>query len=438
MRKMEILGLGFSVGTQDAEDGVLEAEVVVVKTLEELVERRDKVKEQIVVFDMPYVGYGKTRPYRTHAASFAAKLGARALLLRSVASFSLNSPHAGTMSYRKEPLDRATADQLGFGPGGVPEQLLGDYANIQKIPAAAITVEDAAMLHRMEDRGERLRVRLRMEARDAGKAVSRNIMADVVGSEKPDEVVVVSGHIDSWDVGQGALDDAGPAFTALQTLLTVNDLKLKPRRTLRMIFWTAEEIGSLGGKAYFKSDLLPVEKLAMAVELDSGIFNPSGVQLRGDELTTNIAKWVGSQVLPDVGGHVYPAPTFGTSDMYFWLYESLGGNDGIPSLTLAHLPATEHAVSVDGGGGPVWPEGWQGDYFFYHHTHADTMHILDARQMDRAAAIIAAHAYTVAALPAMPTRDTLRPKGDIATAQSCYSFPRSAKCIPYTQRTGIP
>jgi len=439
MRKMEILGLGFSVGTQNEPDGSLEAEVVVVKTLEELVEREDEVNGRIVVFDMPYQGYSKTRPYRTHTASFAAKLGARGLLLRSVASFSLNSPHTGTMSYRQGSLDRATADRAGFGLGGVPDRLLGSYDNVPKIPAAAITVEDAAMLHRMEDRGERVRVRLQMAAHDAGEAVSRNIMADIVGSEKPDEVVVVSGHIDSWDVGQGALDDAGPAFTALQTLLAVKDLNLKPRRTLRMIFWTAEEIGSLGGRAYFESRLLPVEKLAMAVELDFGIFNPSGVQLRGDELTTDIAKWVGSQVLPDVGGEVYPAPTFGTSDMYFWLSESRGGDEGIPALTLAHLPATEHAVRVDGdGGGPVWPEDWQGDYFFYHHTHADTMHILDPRQMDRAAAIIAAHAYAVAALPDMPTRGTPMPKGNTALAQSCYSYPRSAVCIPYTQRTGIP
>ena len=438
-RKLEILGLGFSVGTQNFPDGVLEAEIVVVESLDELAERSEELPGKIVVFNMRYRGYGSTRPYRTHAASFAAKLDAVGLLLRSVCPFSLNSPHAGSMSYRKEALDRTSADDMGFGPGAVPDLLLGDYSGVPEIPAAAITVEDAAMLRRMELRGETVRVRLKMEAREEGTSKTRNIMTDIVGSENADEVVVVSGHIDSWDVGQGALDDAGPSFTALQTLLAVKDLDLKPRRTLRMIFWTAEEIGSLGGKAYFDSHELPVENLAMAVELDSGIFNPSGVLLRGDDMTIDIAKWVGSKILLDVGGHVYPSPKFSTADMYFWLAKSSeGSGGGIPALTIAHLPATEHAVRVDGGGGPdtVWPADWQGDYFFYHHTNADTMQILDTRQMDRAAAIVAAHAYVFASLPAMPSRGTLVPEAQTAVAESCYRYPRSAKCIPYSLTPG--
>ena len=105
------------------------------------------------------------------------------------------------------------------------------------------------MLHRMVRRGNVVRVRLEMEARDGGFRESRNVIADIKGYGKPEEVVVVSGHIDSWDVGQGAVDDAGPSFTALQTILMLNRLGLKPFRTVRMVFWTAEEIGSLGGKA---------------------------------------------------------------------------------------------------------------------------------------------------------------------------------------------
>jgi carboxypeptidase Q len=220
-RSIEILGLGFSVGTNNS---VLEAPVVVVGSLDELVEKRELVRGKIVVFDMPYQGYGKTRPYRTHCASFCAKFGARALLLRSITPWSLKTPHTGALTYRQDlrpdlrTLDRKTADGLGFGKGGVPDELLGDYSSVAKIPAAAITLEDAAMLRRMTAREpeDPVVVRLEMEARTEGTCTSHNMIAEVRGSEKPDEVVVVSGHWDSWDVGQGAMDDAGPAFTALQ------------------------------------------------------------------------------------------------------------------------------------------------------------------------------------------------------------------------------
>ena len=112
--------------------------------------------------------------------------------------------HRYYLSYHSGSLDRAAADKLGFGPGGVPEELLGDYSEeeVPKIPAAAISVEDAAMLRRMTARSPAVVVRLEMEAREEGTATSRNMMADIEGSEKPDEFVVVSGHIDSWDVGQ--------------------------------------------------------------------------------------------------------------------------------------------------------------------------------------------------------------------------------------------
>ena len=372
-RKLEMLGLGFSVGTMD-ENGpaALEAEVIVVESLIELVQLKELVAGKIVLFDMKYTGYGSTRPYRTHTASFAAKLGAVAVLLRSIGPFSLNSPHTGTMSYRSGTLTRAAADNLGFGANAVPEDLLGDYGTVRKIPAAAITIEDAAMLHRMVRRGNVVRVRLEMEARDDGFRESRNIIADIKGYGKPEEVVVVSGHIDSWDVGQGAVDDAGPSFTALQTILMLNRLGLKPFRTVRMVFWTAEEIGSLGGKAYYESNKLPADKLAMAIELDNGVFNPSGVSLRGDVHTTNIARWVGARVLDKIGGKVYSSPRFGTSDMYFWLRDEPGSPQGsAPALTLAHLPASEHSMTMSGGL-VSWPDSWQGGECLSR-AHADSI-----------------------------------------------------------------
>jgi hypothetical protein len=185
-RSLAILGLGFSVGTQQHPGG-LEAEILVVGSLAELVSMRAQVAGKIVLMDMPYTTYGNTRPYRTHSASLVAKLGGVGLLLRSVAPFSLNTPHTGSMSYLSGPLDREMADRLGFGPGVVPDELLGDYSSVSRIPAAALAVEDAAMIRRMSQRqtagtGARVRVLLYMEARDDGQAVTRNVIADVPGT----------------------------------------------------------------------------------------------------------------------------------------------------------------------------------------------------------------------------------------------------------------
>jgi len=141
-----------------------------------LEKRASEAAGKIVLFDAPFTDYGETVQYRGRGAVAAAQAGAIASLIRSVTPFSMNTPHTGGMSYED----------------GVPQ-----------IPHAAITLEDASMLHRMQDRGDRIEVLLKMEAKSEGMVPSRNIMAEVVGREFPDEVVVLGGHSDSWDVGQG-------------------------------------------------------------------------------------------------------------------------------------------------------------------------------------------------------------------------------------------
>lgn len=188
---LHMLGLGGSTGTPP---GGITARVLVVKSFDDLTAHAAEARGKIVLFDAPFrtdldpmAGYEATVVYRETGAVAAAKVGAVGALIRSVASFSIRSPHTGATEY---------------DPG------------VRQIPIAALSVEDAEMLHRMQDRGQPVSLTLTMEAKTLPDARSRNVVAELVGSEQPDEIVVVSGHIDSWDVGQGAVDDGGGAFAA--------------------------------------------------------------------------------------------------------------------------------------------------------------------------------------------------------------------------------
>lgn len=153
-----------------------------------------------------YKNYGQSVQYRQFAATRAAKYGAVATLVRSITPFSLNTPHTGWQDYSDD---------------------------VKKIPTASITVEDAHMLRRMQDRGEEIAIELKMQAKTLPPATSRNTVAEIVGTSEPDKVVVVSGHLDSWDVGEGAMDDGGGAFLSWNAAVTLKALGLRPRRTIR-------------------------------------------------------------------------------------------------------------------------------------------------------------------------------------------------------------
>src|SRR5208282_3062588 len=183
-RRLPMLGLGGSIGTPA--EGI-EAEVLVVRSFAELKGRAQEAAGKIVLFNAPFTTYRQTVSYRVQGAIEAGRVGAVASLIRSVTPFSMQSPHTGGMSYSN---------------------------SIPKIPHAAITVEDAEMMQRMQERGEKIVVRLTMSAAMLPDASSRNVVAEIAGREKPDEIVLVSGHIDSWDVGQGAMDDGGGALCA--------------------------------------------------------------------------------------------------------------------------------------------------------------------------------------------------------------------------------
>uniref|UniRef100_A0A0L8GYP7 Carboxypeptidase Q n=1 Tax=Octopus bimaculoides TaxID=37653 RepID=A0A0L8GYP7_OCTBM len=209
--EMAILGLGSSIATP--KNGI-KAEVLVVNSFEELRKKAQLAEGKIVVFNQKWISYGETVKYRSQGASEAARVGALASLIRSVTPFSIYSPHTGHQAYSE---------------------------GVRKIPTACITVEDADMMERMSKRGSKIVVVLKMSAQTLNSTDSRNIVAEVVGHKYPEQTVLVSGHIDSWDVGQGAMDDGGGAFISWQALTILHELDLRPKRTVRAVLWTAEQ-----------------------------------------------------------------------------------------------------------------------------------------------------------------------------------------------------
>jgi carboxypeptidase Q len=337
---LPLLGLGGSVGTPP---GGITAEVLVVNGFDELTARAAEARGRIVLFDVPFTTYGQTVRYRTDGAVAAARAGAVASLIRSVTPHSQRTPHTGMMQY---------ADTAG------------------RIPHAALTVEDAMMLHRMQDRGERIVIRLAMGARVLPDRESRNVMGELVGRERPDDVVVMGGHIDSWDVGQGAMDDGGGVVVAWEALRVLQRLGLTPRRTIRIVGWTNEENGLRGGTAYRDAHRAELDRHVLAIESDGGVFAPEGFGFTGSDAAYAIVREVGA-LLEGIGaGRVRRG----------------GGGADIGPIMREGVPGM--GLDVDGT-----------RYFWYHHTDADTVDKLDPREMGLCVAAMAVMAYVIADLP---------------------------------------
>ncbi len=341
-QKLQMLGLGNSVGT--LAEGV-SAEAVVVRNFGELERLGEQVRGKIVVYNAPFTGYGATVVYRLQGASRAARYGAVAALVRSIGPVSLQTPHTGGMNYD---------------------------ANQPKIPVAAITIETAELLQRMNDRGERPTLRLKMEAKFLPDAESANVIAELKGSEKPDEVVLIGGHFDSWDVGQGAHDDGGGCIVAWEAARLLKELGLRPRRTIRVVLYTNEENGLRGGNAYRDAHREEIPKHIFAIESDSGVFRPEGLGLAAT------------------------APLQARSNL-----------QEIAKL-LSGIGADR--IAATGGGadiGPIMREGVigasldvEGDHYFdIHHTPADTLDKVNPRELALCVATMAVMAYTVADMP---------------------------------------
>jgi carboxypeptidase Q len=340
---LAMLGLGGSVATPAA--GIT-APVLVVTSFKDLEARSREARGKIVLFDVPFTTYQETVHYRLGGASAAARAGAVACLIRSVASFSIRSPHTGTMRY--------------------------DSTVARRVPAAALSTEDAAMLHRFQDRGQPVVVRLTMLGRTLPDARSRNVVAEIPGRERPDEVVVLGGHIDSWDVGQGAMDDGGGSVAAWEAVRLIQQLGLKPRRTIRVVLWTNEENGGRGALAYRDAHGAELANHVLGIESDNGTFSPHGFRFSGSDAALSRLKQI-EPLLARVGaGHVDKEPDSPEADIAPLVER------GVPGLGL----------DVD-----------RTRYFWFHHSQGDTLDKLDPAELARCVAALAVMAFTVADLP---------------------------------------
>ncbi len=352
-RPLPVIGLGGSVSTPK---GGLTANVVVIHDFKELDVRAAEIKGAIVLYDVPMppwsedkgnYGYGIAVPYRSKGPSLAAKLGAVATLVRSVTPHSLHTLHTGALKY--------------------------DDAQ-PKIPAGAITVEDSELITRLAAAGP-VRVKLQLESQMLPDAESANVIGELVGREAPDEIVVIGGHLDSWDVGQGAHDDGAGCVTMMQAITVLKKLGLQPRRTIRVVLFTNEENGVRGANAYAADHAAELAKTVLAVESDGGGFSPRGfwvstkpeIQKRVTERMTDLAS-----LLRPLGASKVVGSEHAGTDVEPMIAA------GVPTLNLESANRT---------------------YFDIHHTEADTLDKVDPAQLADAVAAMAVLAYVVADLP---------------------------------------
>ncbi len=336
-RVLPMMGLGGSVGTP--KEGIT-AEVLVVKSFEDLKTRTAQAKGKIVLFNLPFTEYRETVIVRRLGAIEASKAGAVASLIRSVGPFSMQSPHTGNMAYKDE---------------------------VKKIPHAALSLEDAEMLARMQARGEKITVQLKMEAYMLPDGYSRNVIADIPGAEHPEQIVIVSGHIDSWDVGQGAMDDGGGCVASWEAARLMLKLGLKPRRTIRVVLWTNEENGMRGAKEYARRHGADLKNHVLAIESDSGVFSPTGYGFLGSGKGMETIQVVGKLLNPIKAGEIK---------------KGCRGADVLKLIT-GGVPAMHLEVDRE-------------KYFWFHHTDADTTDKLDPAEFNRCVASMAVMAFTVA------------------------------------------
>jgi carboxypeptidase Q len=351
-QSLRLTTLGGSVATPA--EGIT-AQVLVVNNFAELAARANEAKGRIVVYDYPFDqelaengqagrAYELAGAYRRAGASAAARVGAVAALVRSVGGANYRLPHTGQMAYA---------------------------ADAPKIPTAALSAEDAMLVHRLAKQGP-VTLKLTLTPQQLPDADSYNVIADLVGSEKPDEIVLVSGHLDSWDLATGAIDDGAGIAAAMGVAHIVKELKLRPKRTIRVVAWMAEENSGAGAQAYFTANQSLANKHAAVMEADTGAGRPSGLV-----------------------AHVSPKSVAALQPVI----------DALMPIGASVLERREHAVGSDIGemqnaGVPGFePLFDTRHYFDYHHTPADTLDKVDPKNLQRIVATMAVLTYFIADLP---------------------------------------
>ena len=363
-QQMHLTALGGSVAT--SAQGI-SAPVLVVHGFDELNARAAEARGKIVVFDVPFnetlavngrsgAAYGQGVIYRVQGASAAARVGAAAALVRSVGGADYRLPHTGVMSYDPK---------------------------LPKIPAAALSAEDAMWLSRLAAEGP-VTVHLKLLPQTLPDADSHSVIADWPGRERPEEIVIVSGHLDSWDLAQGAIDDGAGVASAMGAVHLLQSLGLHARRTVRFVGWMSEENGSAGGQTYFNVNSATLARQIAAIESDNGGGRPLGVSAH-----------VPAEVLPQFKPLMEALGPLGASILD--RREDAGGSD-VEFLDAAGVPTL--APIVDSR-----------TYFDYHHSAADTLDKIDPDNIRRQAAVMAMMAYFVAEMPeALPRLPPSQPR----------------------------
>lgn len=329
----------------------LTAQVIVVGSFDELKARAAEVKGRIVLFDVPFdqhmadrglagPAYGQGSNFRTNGPRMAAEMGAAAALVRSVGGANYRLPHTGN---------------TGLQDGA-------------RIPAAAVSVEDAMLMSRLAKRGP-LGMRLVLTPTILPDADSFNVIADFPGTDKADEVVIVSGHLDSWDLATGAHDDAAGVASAMAVFDTLKKLDYRPRRTIRMIAWMNEENGTRGARAYLEAYGANAGSHVGAIESDNGVGRPFGMRASVPATSTRLFAPLQAALLP-IGAAV------------FQRQDALSTGD-LSGLERAGVPSFAPLVDTSA-------------YFDYHHTAADTLDKVDPDNLRRNVAVMTATAWFLA------------------------------------------
>ncbi len=330
------------------------AEIVVVNSFAELAALpREKVVGKIVVFNEPFdhqmaaagfalAAYGEAVAYREGGRAAAARQGAAAALVRSAGNADFRLAHTG---------------ETGYDP------------KLPAIPAGCITTEDAELMARLAAQGP-VQLHLVLTPKLLPDVTSYNVVADLKGSEHPEQVVIVSGHLDSWDLGTGALDDAAGVAVAMETAQLLKQLHLQPKRTIRVVAWMAEETGIFGGKAYARQHAAEVADHFAAIETDLGAGHPVGINISGDEAMVGLLQPVAGVLQTSGAGVVRLSDETGA--------------DIIP-LSVAGVPTFSPIQDTR-------------RYFDYHHTAADTLDKIEPRELRENAAVVAVLAYALATM----------------------------------------
>ena len=343
---LTVCALGGSVGTPEL--GVV-GEVLEVHNFEQVRALGERARGKILFYNRPmdprhlntFGAYGSAVNQRSRGAVEAAKVGAVAVLVRSMTTRRDDVPHTGAMHYSPD---------------------------VPKIPAAAISTVDADFLSALLKRDGAVRVRLRLSCQTLPDAPSANVIGEIVGSEKPDEVIVLGGHLDSWDKGQGAHDDGAGCVQAIEALRLIKALGLQPRRTIRAVLFMNEENGQRGAKAYAEEVEKHGPKHIAAIESDRGGFTPRGFTVKASsDALTRISRWA---YLFEPMDAARIQPGYGGVDI-----DPLNRKFGIPVIGLL---VDSHR------------------YFDYHHSDNDTFDKVNERELHLGAAAMAILAYVLA------------------------------------------